>query len=177
MHIVRISILLIFLAATCVQAQQGLSTPGASAAVASATTAAAAVCSVHINGSSEGLSKATVACSTGSITAASDNDTALALFRQGSTGVNWTTVDSCGLEAGVCLLAICGVRSGGMLDLDLTVSGYVDGTFYLWGVVCIAGKATVRIKVNPQHSTTKGWSAKALALALQHQDYHVDPHA
>jgi hypothetical protein len=146
---VRISIILILLVVTSVQAQQpakhqGLSTLPHQAPNADAP---AAVCSVHIKGRSKGLSKATVACSTGSITAASDDSTALTLFRQGSRGVKWTAVDSCGLEAGVCLLAICGVGGGGLLDLDLAVSGYVDGTEYLLGVVCIAGNTRVNIKV------------------------------
>lgn len=154
---VHIDIIFILLAITFVQAQQpdkhqlalqGLSTfpqpPPPSDAPA-----ATAVCSVHIIGTNKRLSRATVACSAGSITAASDSDTASALLQQGSTGVSWTTVEGCGLESRTCLLAICGVDSDGLLDLDLTVSGYVDVSLYLWGVVCVSGNARVSIKVSP----------------------------
>jgi hypothetical protein len=166
------------LAVTCAQAQQtvqhkGLSTPSATAA---------AVCSVNVTGSSAGLSTATISCRKGSIIAASDSDTAIALLRQNSTGVNWTTVDSCGLEGGTCLLAICGVSNGGLLDLNLAVAGYVDQTKYMWGVVCIAGNTRVHIKVGvcqaspamvllKQHCSvrhTQGRQQRLASISLSH---------
>lgn len=116
-----------------------------------ADVAAAPVCAVSISGNAEGgLDTATVACSKGSITAAADNESVLALFQADSAGVNWTAdgLGGCGLEGGTCLLAICGISGGGLLGLELKVSGYVGDTETLWGVVCIAGNATVRIKVS-----------------------------
>lgn len=91
------------------------------------------------------MSKSAVVCTQGSIDAASDDPNALALFQAGSSGVNW--IDTlCDMEAETCLLAICGVAGGGVLELQLTVSGYTDATNYLWGVVCIAGNTQASIK-------------------------------
>lgn len=163
---VRFCLLIFISAFLLVQAQQvvqhkGLGTSGF--ATAADVPSATAVCSVHINGSSKGLARATTSCTKGSITAAADNDTALALFQQSSTGVNWTTVDSCGVESGTCLLAICGVSGSGLLDLDLKVSGYVDGTWNLWGVVCIAGNTSQ----NPGQLVKKH-SSGAAAVPIYH---------
>jgi hypothetical protein len=92
------------------------------------------------------MSKSAVVCSKGSIDAASDDPNALALFQAGSSGVSWTNT-LCDMEASTCLLAICGVAGGGVLELQLNVTGYTDATKYLWGVVCIAGSTQANIKV------------------------------
>lgn len=110
---------------------------------------AGAVCSVHVEGSNGSMSKSAVVCSRGSITAASDDPNARQLFQMDSSGVNWTDT-LCGLEAKTCLLAICGVSGGGVLELQLNVSGYTDATTYLWGVVCIAGSTQASLKVSEQ---------------------------
>lgn len=123
---------------------------------------AGAVCSVHIEGSNGSMSKSTVVCSRGSIVAASDDPNAWQLFQMDSSGVNWTD-ELCGLEAQTCLLAICGVSGGGVLELQLNVSGYKDATTNLWGVVCIAGSTQASLKVSAQ----VGCSAACRAMGAQ----------
>lgn len=112
-----------------------------------AAPAAAAACAVHIEGNNTGhIVKATVACSGGSITVGADNSTVRSVLQQNSTGVTWRA-DTCGLQNRTCVLAICGVQGGGLLDLHLTVTNYFDSTVYLWGVVCIAGNTRALLKV------------------------------
>lgn len=117
---------------------------GTAQQVSPVAAATAAVCTAAVEGSEKGLAKASLIYSRGNITAYVGDATALELFQGSSKGVSWAS-EPC--KQDYCLLTICGVQGGGLLDLDLMVSGYVDTTESLWGVVCVTGdtKATVRV--------------------------------
>jgi hypothetical protein len=103
--------------------------------------AAVVTCSVALQGNgTAGPEKASILCHGGSIKAAADNLAVLRTLQSSSKGVAWQD-DNCGIEAGSCMLAICGVNSSGTapVQIKLSVQGVADMTEARWAAVCIAG--------------------------------------
>lgn len=106
-------------------------------------------CSVELKGNgTAGPKKASILCSGGSMKAAADDPAVLRTLQSSSKGVAWQS-DNCGMEAGSCMLVICGVNSTSTppVHIKLTVQGVVDTTEQRWAAVCIAGDTNAVLKV------------------------------
>jgi hypothetical protein len=109
-------------------------------------------CSVELKGNgAAGPKKASILCSGGSIKAAADDPAVLRTLQSNSKGVAWQS-NNCGMEAGSCMLVICGVSgtSTEPVQVKLTVNEVIDKTEERWAAVCIAGDTKAVLQVGVQ---------------------------